>query len=64
MVTEDTNTSTQELELIEGFSSIWKLAESVFLTTDTEKPITFMFSDWLSAHDAGTVLVFHVMNRY
>jgi hypothetical protein len=53
MVTEDSNTSTQELELVEGFSSIWKLAESMFLTTDNEKPIAFMFSEWLSAHDTG-----------
>ncbi|KAK3828775.1 MAG: Nup85 nucleoporin-domain-containing protein [Benniella sp.] len=51
MVTEDANTSAQELELVEGFSSIWKLAESMFLTTDNEKPIAFMFSEWLSAHD-------------
>jgi hypothetical protein len=54
MVTGDTDMGAQELELVEGFSSIWKLAESVFLTTDTENPIAFMFSEWLSAHDAGT----------
>ncbi|KAG0244877.1 Nucleoporin nup85 [Mortierella sp. GBA43] len=52
MVTGDTDMGVQELELVEGFSSIWKLAESLFLTTDSEKPIAFMFSEWLSAHDA------------
>ncbi|KAF9997857.1 Nucleoporin nup85 [Modicella reniformis] len=53
MAIVDATANAQELELVEGFSSIWKLSESVFLTTDDKKPIAFMFSEWLAAHDAG-----------
>ncbi|KAF9087361.1 Nucleoporin nup85 [Mortierella sp. AM989] len=50
---EETSSSNMELELMEGIGAIWKLAECMFFTKDEDKPIAFMYSEWLSAHDPG-----------
>ncbi|KAF9174711.1 Nucleoporin nup85 [Mortierella sp. AD010] len=53
MDTEETANNNVELELMEGIGAIWRLAECMFFTRDEEKPIAFMYSEWLSAHDSG-----------
>ncbi|KAI7818859.1 Nup85 nucleoporin-domain-containing protein [Gamsiella multidivaricata] len=53
METEEAVQDAQELELMEAFSAIWRLAEYMFLTADDSKPIAFLYSEWLSVHDTG-----------
>lgn len=48
----DTLEIDQETILMESFSDVWQLAEAVFLTSDGNRPIAFMFSEWLAFHDA------------
>ncbi|KAF9580921.1 Nucleoporin nup85 [Lunasporangiospora selenospora] len=48
---KDSTYIVQEIELMESVSAVWQLAEFMFLTPD--KPIAYLFGEWLTAHDSA-----------
>ncbi|KAF9926314.1 Nucleoporin nup85 [Linnemannia zychae] len=51
--TNDKPEIEQETILMESFSAIWQLAETMFLTSDRNRPIAYMFSEWLATHETS-----------
>ncbi|KAF9425389.1 Nucleoporin nup85 [Podila epigama] len=51
METNETQETTKELQVTKDINAIWELAESMFLTSDDERPIALLLSEWLVKHE-------------